>query len=260
MISCCTELFIGHFFTLDLLTCKYRIIHWHGIISGLVQLLHTHPEQGCVHVLKVRIGACYEKLNSFPRVDLGYLPCTWENRTLGLEVEWSGPFRLTGLFRRRGLWFEAMHFFFSLYSLQIYCLDIICGGLFFHLETFYRFLFMHKISTRVVCVNGEQPSWWTHTSQAHVHRHKNKPFLNEGITRSSHYPIEADMHVRLRVAFSFPYALDTIFVTSIHVVIPLWIGAEFPGAVLLWLAVSNTEGVILYVLSNFTNCRLKQTC
>ena len=83
------------------------------------------------------------------------------------------------------------------------------------------------------------------TSQAHVHRHKSKPFVNEGITRSSHYPIEADMHVRLGVAFSLPYALDIIFVTSIHVVIPLWIGAEFPGAVLLWLAVSNTEGVIL---------------
>lgn len=118
-------------------------------------------------------------LNSFPCVDLGYLPFTWENRTWGLEVEWSGPFRLTGLFRRRGLWFEARQFFFSFYSVQIYCLDIICGGLFFHHETFYSFLSMHKISTRLVCVSGEQPSWLTHRSQAHVHRHKNKPFLNE---------------------------------------------------------------------------------
>ena len=35
------------------------------------------------------------------------------------------------------------------------------------------------------------------------------------------------------------------FITSIHVAIPLRTGAEFPGAVLLWLAVSITEDVVL---------------
>ena len=33
--------------------------------------------------------------------------------------------------------------------------------------------------------------------------------------------------------------------TSIQVVIPLWIGAEFPDAVVLWLAETSTVGVEL---------------
>ena len=33
--------------------------------------------------------------------------------------------------------------------------------------------------------------------------------------------------------------------TSIQVVIPLWIGAEFPDTVVLWLAETSTVGVEL---------------
>ena len=34
-------------------------------------------------------------------------------------------------------------------------LDILCGGKFSHHFKFYTFMFMHKISIRVVCVNGK---------------------------------------------------------------------------------------------------------
>ena len=36
-------------------------------------------------------------------------------------------------------------------------LDIFCSGSFSHLVKFYRFIFMHKISTWVVSVNGRHP-------------------------------------------------------------------------------------------------------
>ena len=37
-------------------------------------------------------------------------------------------------------------------------LDIPCSGNFFHHIKFYSIMFMHNISTRVVCVNGKNPT------------------------------------------------------------------------------------------------------
>ena len=36
-------------------------------------------------------------------------------------------------------------------------LDILCSGSFYHHVKFDSFIFMHKISSRVVCVNGKHP-------------------------------------------------------------------------------------------------------
>ena len=36
---------------------------------------------------------------------------------------------------------------------------LLFGGLFSHHVKFYIFLFMHKISTQVVCVNGKHPNF-----------------------------------------------------------------------------------------------------
>ena len=109
MISCCTELFIGHFFTLDLLTCKYRIIHWHGIISGLVQLLHTHPEHGCVHVLQVRIGASYENSIHFLVLIWGTYPLHGKpDMRIGSRIVWAIPFDRTLQKTWAVVWGEAI--------------------------------------------------------------------------------------------------------------------------------------------------------
>ena len=35
--------------------------------------------------------------------------------------------------------------------------DILCSGLFSHHVKFYSFMFMHRISTRVVCINIKRP-------------------------------------------------------------------------------------------------------
>ena len=47
------------------------------------------------------------------------------------------------------------------------------------------------------------------------------------------------------MSWDVPWSSLDFSVTSIHAVIPVYAGAEFPGAVLLWLAVSNTEGAVL---------------
>ena len=61
------------------------------------------------------------------------------------------PGVLLGSFRKYGLWFEAMHFF-GLFFCSAY-LGILCGGPYSHHAKYDSFMFMHKISTRVVCVN-----------------------------------------------------------------------------------------------------------
>ena len=47
--------------------------------------------------------------------------------------------------------------FFPLLSLSSSCQDILCSGSFSHHVKFYSVM-MHKISTRMVCVNGRQVS------------------------------------------------------------------------------------------------------
>ena len=52
----------------------------------------------------------------------------------------------------------------AIFLLYLVCsadLEILCSGFFFHHVKFYSFMFMRKISTRVVCVMG--PSYWGST-------------------------------------------------------------------------------------------------
>ena len=52
---------------------------------------------------------------------------------------------------------DEIFLFFSVCSAD---LDILCSGSFSQLVKFYRCKFVHKISTRVVFVNGEQPRFY----------------------------------------------------------------------------------------------------
>ena len=48
----------------------------------------------------------------------------------------------------------------SIFLLFLVCsadLDILCSGLLSNHINFFSFMFMHKISTRVACVNGKHP-------------------------------------------------------------------------------------------------------
>ena len=44
-------------------------------------------------------------------------------------------------------------FFYPFKSVQL-ILDLLCSGSFTHHFKFNRFIFLHKISTQVVCING----------------------------------------------------------------------------------------------------------
>ena len=46
---------------------------------------------------------------------------------------------------------------FLLFLVSSANLDVFCSRSFSHLVEFYRLIFMHKISSRVVCVNGRHP-------------------------------------------------------------------------------------------------------
>ena len=84
-------------------------------------------------------------------LDWGYLPFTWKNRRSRLENQMvrANPFRKL---RERWtvIWGGAIVLLFLIFSAD---LDILCGGLFSHHVKFYSIMFMHKISTRVVCVH-----------------------------------------------------------------------------------------------------------
>ena len=59
-------------------------------------------------------------------------------------------------FRKYGLLFEAMQFFYYFQSVKLIWIYFVTGrSQFFHYVKLYGLIFMHKISTRVVCVNGE---------------------------------------------------------------------------------------------------------
>ena len=67
------------------------------------------------------------------------------------KFKWFPPFR----FRKYGLWFEAIDAIFLQFLVCEADLDILRNGLLSQHVKFYNFMFMHKISTRVVCLNGE---------------------------------------------------------------------------------------------------------
>ena len=85
------------------------------------------------------------------------LQFTWKDREIlaarrqenfGWKNKWFAHFRL-GRFRKLG------------FDLRRPCnadLGILCSGSFSHYGKSYSFMFLHKISTRVVCVNGKHPS------------------------------------------------------------------------------------------------------
>ena len=80
----------------------------------------------------------------------------------GWKMKWLAPFRFESVYgKRQKLW--AVICGDAIFQLFLVCsavLDIRCSRSFFHLVKFYTFIFMHKISTRVVCVNVEHPRFY----------------------------------------------------------------------------------------------------
>ena len=53
------------------------------------------------------------------------------------------------------IWDDAINlFFYPFQSVQLIWIYSVCSGLFTHHFKFNRYIFLHKISTQVVCVNG----------------------------------------------------------------------------------------------------------
>ena len=72
----------------------------------------------------------------------------------GWKIKWSTSFHL-GSFGKYGMWFEALRcdkFIFLPFSVCSADLDLLCSGSFTHHFKYNRFIFLHKISTQVVCV------------------------------------------------------------------------------------------------------------
>ena len=68
------------------------------------------------------------------------------------------PFRL-GSFRKYGLWFEGIQYFSTLLVCSAYSDTDIAMGSSLHHVKFHSFMFMHKIFTQVVCINGNHPRY-----------------------------------------------------------------------------------------------------
>ena len=83
-------------------------------------------------------------------VVLGYVRFPWENRKFRLKIKWFGKLQKISAV----ICGCAIFLFFSVCSAN---LDVLCSGSFPQLVKFYSFKFVHKIPTRVVCVNVEHP-------------------------------------------------------------------------------------------------------
>ena len=57
---------------------------------------------------------------------------------------------------------------FLLFLVSSANLDVFCSRSFSHLVKFYRLIFMHKISSRVICVNGRHPRSFKNKKQMSV--------------------------------------------------------------------------------------------
>ena len=85
-----------------------------------------------------------------------YLLFTRENRKFRLENQMVHIIS----FRRLQkiwvvIWDDAINlFFYPFQSVQLIWIYSVCSGLFTHHFKFNRYIFLHKISTQVVCVNG----------------------------------------------------------------------------------------------------------
>ena len=90
--------------------------------------------------------------------ELEYTLFKWVNRKFRLENQMDRPIPLEDL-KKNGLIkkLEAMPFFLLLLVCSAN-LDRLCSKSFSHHFKFYSFMFTHKISTRVVCVNRKSPS------------------------------------------------------------------------------------------------------
>ena len=105
----------------------------------------------CVVWTYISWGSYHEK----PRVQCTYY-LHGKTRNSGWKIKWSTSFHL-GSFGKYGPWFEASwcnKFIFLPFSVCSADLDLLCSGQLTHHFKFNRFIFQHKISTQVVCVNG----------------------------------------------------------------------------------------------------------
>ena len=101
-------------------------------------------------------------LNSFQiSVPISYqehFPLTWENWKFWLENQMVGAFPFRNLQKIWAvIWGDANFLLFFL-TVRSADEDILCSGPFSYHVTFYSFMFMHNISTQVVCVNGMHTS------------------------------------------------------------------------------------------------------
>ena len=100
------------------------------------------------------------------QVNQGYLSFTWENRKFRWEIQMVHPIPFGKLQKMWAvIWGEAIFQLILVCSADLY---ILCSGSFFHHVKFYSFILMHKIFTRVVCVNGKHPSCTTRTTLPHL--------------------------------------------------------------------------------------------
>ena len=80
----------------------------------------------------------------------------------GWKMKWLAAFRLESVYgKRQKLWAVICgDAIFQLFLVRSAVLDTRCSRSFFHFVKFYTFIFMHEISTRVVCVNVEHPRFY----------------------------------------------------------------------------------------------------
>ena len=77
-----------------------------------------------------------------------------KSRNSGWKIKWLLPFRL-GSFKNYELWFEGIQYFSTLLVCSADSdTDIVMGSSFHHVK-FHSFMFMHKIFTQAICVNGK---------------------------------------------------------------------------------------------------------
>ena len=86
---------------------------------------------------------------------LGYLPFTWENRKFRMENQRVQAIPFGKLQKKWAVFYDDV--VFLLFLVCSADLDMVCSGSSSHHAKFYILMFMHRISTRVVCVNSKHP-------------------------------------------------------------------------------------------------------
>ena len=125
---------------IKIVICNFRYQFWP----------YTHTQKQCFTSQKSRII----QWKSSERL-LGYLQFTWKKRKLPLENSNGSRHSLWEISENMGLDFRRWNI--SSFLVFLAYLDVLCNWSFSHYLKFYSFIFIHKISTPVVCVNAMHP-------------------------------------------------------------------------------------------------------